>query len=219
MKPAETLKNPRNGSDLWENESGPRGAGNTAEGLTHSLDLGKEGLPMNGTRKTTPAHTRFWSKVDASGDCWTWTGSKKSSDYGGFFYDGRVGYAHRFSYALHFGEIPDGATIDHLCRNKSCVNPSHLEAVTQLQNNRRRTQGEGSRGQVISTCDRGHEKTPDNVYRHGTDYHCMKCRAINAAERLARKRDEINAKRRARYAVRKDEINAHRRAKAWEPAP
>lgn len=63
---SETLENPRNVGRLWDNKSGPRGAGNTAEGLTHSLDLGKEGLPMNGTRTCSvdgcdrPAIRRGW---------------------------------------------------------------------------------------------------------------------------------------------------------------
>ena len=82
---------------------------------------------------------RFWAKVDKSGDCWTWTGSKRRSGKGGNEYGvvgfaGKVVYAHRFSYALVYGECPANRVIDHKCRNPLCVNPDHLHAVTQSVN-------------------------------------------------------------------------------------
>jgi hypothetical protein len=81
---------------------------------------------------------RFWEKVDKSGECWIWLGSKNSKGYGTFMYEKpkRVG-AHRFAYEDQVGPIPEGLTIDHLCWNPSCVRPSHLEPVTQAENNRR----------------------------------------------------------------------------------
>lgn len=91
---------------------------------------------------TTPRASleeRFWAKVTKTDNCWLWTGAL-SSGYG------RIGigpssagldYAHRISYRLHHGPIPEGLFIDHLCRVRRCVNPAHLEAVTQAENNRR----------------------------------------------------------------------------------
>lgn len=84
---------------------------------------------------------RFWSYVDRSkteDGCWLWNGHRESNGYGRFRHDGRRSGAHRFAYEAEVGPIPDGLTIDHLCRVRHCVNPAHLEAVTSRENTRRR---------------------------------------------------------------------------------
>lgn len=80
---------------------------------------------------------RFWSKVDKSGDCWLWTGARyMGTGYGRFNpSSGKTEGAHRFAYRDTYGAIPPGHHIDHLCFNRACVNPAHLRAVTQQQNN------------------------------------------------------------------------------------
>lgn len=84
---------------------------------------------------------RFLSKVDKRADgCWHWTAALMPNGYGYFRVSTprrRMVYAHRAAYELLVGPIPDGMVIDHLCRNKSCVNPEHLEVVTQGENVRR----------------------------------------------------------------------------------
>lgn len=99
---------------------------------------------------------RFWEKVDKSGSCWIWTDSLHDG-YGGLGVFGRVVRAHRFSFELHYGPIPPGMQVDHLCRKRSCVNPTHLRLVTSAQNAQNR-----------GTTPRRDGKNPyRGVYRHG----------------------------------------------------
>lgn len=70
------------------------------------------------------------------GGCWLWDGAT-TYGYGRFRVDNRSALAHRHSYEMHVGPIPDGLVLDHLCRVKACVNPAHLEPVTQQANVRR----------------------------------------------------------------------------------
>ncbi len=75
--------------------------------------------------------------VDDSG-CWVWQGSTNTNGYGKFRVEGKTVYTHRFSYTRFKGPIPSGLTIDHLCRNRLCCNPDHLEVVSFVENQRRR---------------------------------------------------------------------------------
>lgn len=83
--------------------------------------------------------SRFWDKVDKDGHdgCWLWTDATSWNGYGRFYTGSRVMSAHRLSYELAVGPIPDGLQIDHLCRVRACVNPAHLEPVTLAENIRR----------------------------------------------------------------------------------
>lgn len=79
---------------------------------------------------------KFWSKVDI-GDCWSRLGGKNSKGYAVFTLSNGRWYAHRFIWEQLVGPIPEGQTIDHLCRNKPCVNPDHMEVVSPVVNWRR----------------------------------------------------------------------------------
>lgn len=88
-------------------------------------------------RKHRPLPELFWEKVDKTATCWLWTGNINHAGYGRFNYLGKRIMAHRVSYELVVGPIPEGLQIDHLCRVRNCVNPSHLEPVTNAENVRR----------------------------------------------------------------------------------
>lgn len=103
-------------------------------------------------------------KVEKTPTCWLWTAYIKPNGYGQFGLDKvrRGYYAHRFSYEHFVGPIPDGFTIDHLCLNPACVNPDHLECVTQRENVRR---GNGFPGRLARAthCIHGHEFSSENT--------------------------------------------------------
>lgn len=109
---------------------------------------------------------RFWSKVDASGVCWEWTGAL--SRYGYFGLNGTNVLAHRYSWETLIGPIPEGCEIDHLCKNKKCVNPDHLEPVTRRVNTLR------ANG---PSCKRGHILSGDNLVIRKTRPNVRECRA------------------------------------------
>lgn len=81
---------------------------------------------------------RFFEKVAIASidECWEWTGSKVNNTYGHIKVSGKMVMAHRVSYEIAYGVIPSGLQIDHICHNKSCVNPSHLRLATMAQNAR-----------------------------------------------------------------------------------
>ena len=85
-------------------------------------------------RLTGQDDVRFWSKIDKGEQCWLWTDPPNAQGYGAISYGGKRRTAHRVSYEIHRGAIPDGMQIDHACREKLCVNPDHLRVVTDGEN-------------------------------------------------------------------------------------
>ena len=136
---------------------------------------------------------RFWAKVDRDqpDECWSWKAGKFSDGYGAFYLEGRTTKAHRVSYELSKGSVPEGLHLDHLCRNKACVNPDHLDPVTCGENLRR---GDGFNGHQSrqTHCKRGHPLSGANLIQY-KDGH-RRCRTCERGKYLRQRYGEDVAK-------------------------
>ena len=135
---------------------------------------------------------RFWARVDITDGCWLWTGASLRG-YGKMWSGTytpaghpKTMHVHRYSYELHVGLIPEGMDLDHLCRNRLCVRPDHLQPVTRRENIAR---GESIIARQIKQthCIHGHEFTEENTYRHRGHRYCRTCRE-DVSRRRRRKR-------------------------------
>lgn len=155
--------------------------------------------------RAKPIDELFWASIDKAGPtparrpdlgpCWIWTAFIDRDGYG-LFHNRKIGTkrAHRFAYEGSIGPIPEGLVLDHLCRNRACVRPTHLEPVTDKVN--------AERGMVATRthCIRGHEFTERNTYIKSNGTRC--CRACRnertkTPENRA-KHAEVERRRRAR---------------------
>ena len=135
---------------------------------------------------------KFWRKVEIDDPhlCWEWLGCKLWNGYGRITRKYKQILAHRYAYEKVRGAIPAGSVIDHLCRNRGCVNPFHLEAVSQKENvNRGET---GSHNSSKTHCSKGHEFTSENTWTNNktNQRQCKECNRTRMREYQRSKRKE-----------------------------
>lgn len=130
------------------------------------------------------ATERFWQRIDRSGGpdaCWPFTGCLNPQGYGVVRFEGQARLTHRVAYILAVGPIPDGLSLDHLCRTHNCSNPAHLEPVTQAENTRRSPlmKFNGGRRKGDAPCPSGHPASEMGYRANGKRY-CRACGRIRA---------------------------------------
>jgi hypothetical protein len=138
-------------------------------------------------RAPVPIEDRIWDRVqeDPNG-CWVWVGCVTAAGYGkiaaGRSHEVRQHYVHRWVYEYVVGKIPAGLVIDHLCRNRRCCNPAHLQPVTDRENRRRGVAPHAINARKTH-CKRGHALTEDNVQQEVRGRKCLKCKRAGEARR------------------------------------
>ena len=144
------------------------------------------------TGRPAPATERFWVKVDKSAGCWLFQGADNGYGYGYFRgAEGKAILAHRFSWQELVGPIPAGLTLDHLCRVRRCVNPAHLEPVTNRENILRGTAPTAINA-TKSHCPLGHPYSGTNLRTRKTGgRYCAACNVLNVRAVRARRKARL----------------------------
>lgn len=143
----------------------------------------------------TDTRARLLTKIVDADGCWEWQGWIDAKGYGHVWAAGTMNPAHRVAYEVFVGPIPAGLQIDHLCRNRRCVRPDHLEPVTAWENRRRGVlplRDAAQRARAV--CSHGHALSGDNLYVRPTGTTC--CRICRLDQ--GRRHDAVRRQRRAK---------------------
>lgn len=152
-------------------------------------DTEKGWFPMRPKYTLEQQFAAFWARVEKTETCWLWRGTSIRNGYGQLSWHAPMRLAHRYAYELLVGPIPEGLTLDHLCRVRHCVNPAHLEPVTNRVNLLR---GETfvAREAAQTHCPQGHPYDLFNTYTQPSRRirYCRECRRASVRKwRAARK--------------------------------
>lgn len=159
----------------------------------HHARWRRHGDPLIAKACRRPAAERFWSRVNKNGPipehcpelgrCWVWTKGLNGTGYGDFSAGSKRISAHKWSYEAAKGPVPTGLELDHLCRNRLCVNPEHMEPVTHAENMRRAAAAR-------THCPQRHEYTAANTGYSCGDRYCRTCHRDRSRNYKRRKREE-----------------------------
>lgn len=150
------------------------------------------------------ATERFFQYVHkAPSGCWEWTGGLDPNGYGKWSWQGKTIATHRLSYWVHAGPIPEGAVLDHLCRNRKCCNPEHLQPIS-IAENTLRGESDAAKNKYKQTCGKGHPLVGENLYVR-PDTQARMCRTCmrQATQRYHHRHPDKATARVARFRDRK----------------
>ncbi len=139
-----------------------------------------------------------WLIVEV-GDCWLWRGSLNNKGYGWFRWNGRTQLAHRASFILHGGVIPEGMELDHLCRTPHCVRPDHLEPVSHRENMHRGTTPSAQNARMTK-CRLGHDFSPSPYPSQRGKRLCLICERVKIKQQNRDRRAATVLRQQARAA-------------------
>ena len=182
------------GGGVWPRDS-------ATERTINQLRKDSLGMGRKGPHNRLSCFNRKYEKMPSG--CWEWRAATGGNGYGIFWNGERTMVAHRWAYEQFTGPIPDGLELDHLCRNRCCVNPSHLEPVTHRENGLRGIAGQHriEWPKTNTECVNGHtldeENTRTGFNPDGRTYRvCKTCKRENRRKFYKKHSAKINAKKR-----------------------
>lgn len=186
--------------DLWF-RNGERPGAHPASHSTDSDTVRQTArrTPQQRHKGDLAARLEQYSVPEPNTGCLLWAGGLIPAGYGMIKVAGRGQMAHRVSYELNVGPIPEGLVLDHLCRVRSCIEPRHLEPVTNAENLRRGTPNRSLANSMKTRCLRGHDLEGANLYRSPDGHrHCRVCTSAAQRRHYERNRSAILAKAKTR---------------------